>query len=134
MPSPEDYRSLHGSLIEDFYGKTFYYHGLYGDASELVTTIDENRVNSLENLSTALMEMRSHWSNFQSFMAGDLLDRTVRSKRVYRAGTFGIQRFTTDLDRTNYIGEAILDDRAHLQYLKIYGLSKAQTRRIICLK
>ena len=69
-------------------------------------------------------------------MAGDLLDRTVKSKRVYQAGSFGVQRFITslDLDRTNYIGEAILDDRAHLQYLKIYGLSKGQTRRIYCLQ
>ena len=136
VPTPEDYRALHGSLIEDFYGETFYYHGMYGNASELVATIDEDRINSLEDLSTALSQMRSHWFDFQSFMASDLLDRTVKSKRVYQIASFGVQRFITDLafDRVNYIGEAILDDRAYLQYLKIYGLSKAQTKRIHCLQ
>jgi len=136
VPTPEDYRALHNSLLEDFYGETLYYHGLYGTASNLETAIDEGTVDNLEGLAKALLKMRSQWSDFQGFMAGDILNRELQSKRVYSAGSFSLQRFITDLstEQNNYIGEAIIDDFAHLQYLKIYGLSKAQTKRAYLLK
>ena len=136
VPTPEDYRALHHSLLEDFYGETLYYHGLYGTASNLETAIDEDTVDNLEDLAKALLKMRSQWSDFQGFMAGDILNRELQSKRVYSAGSFSLQRFITDLstEQNNYIGEAIIDDFAHLQYLKIYGLSKAQTKRAYLLK
>lgn len=136
VPTPEDYRALHTSLLEDFYGETFYYHGLYGNASELKTTIDEDTIHNLTDLQNALMQMRAEWSSFQGFMADDLLNRAIEAKQVYTAGSFSLQRFITDLnlEQKNYIGEVIVDDLSELQYLKIYGLSIAQTRRAYLLQ
>ena len=136
VPTPEDYRALHSSLLEDFYGETLYYHGLYGEARDLIATIDESTINDFEDLEIALIKMREDWSSFQGFMAGDLLKRSITAKRVYTAGSFSLQRFITDLslEQNNYIGEAIVDDRTNLQYLKIYGLTKVQTKRAYLLQ
>ena len=136
VPTPEDYRVLHTSLLEDFYGETFYYYGLYGAAHALKTTIDEATIDTLADLKNALRQMRTDWAAFQGFMANDLLNRPIQSKRVYTAGSFSLQRFITDLSpkKNNYIGEAIVDDREQLQYLKIYALSNAQTRRAYLLQ
>jgi hypothetical protein len=136
VPTPADYRALHSSLLEDFYGETFYYHGLYGQATHLETTIDQDTILHLQDLATALGKMRGSWSNFQGFMAGDLLNRQIQAQRIYTAGSFSLQRFITDLslEQNNYIGEVIIDELGHLQYLKIYGLSKPQTKRAYLLK
>jgi hypothetical protein len=131
LPNPQDYRALHDTLLQDFYGETFYYYGLYGQAPALQMEIDTNQVNSLADLQTALQQLRRDWAAAHTMMAGELIDRPIQAERVYQAGPFSLQRFITDLDRiqTNYIGKAIVDDRGSLQYLKIYGLSAAQTRR-----
>ncbi len=136
VPTPQDYRVLHPSLLEDFYGETFYYHGLYGTASPLVSEVAEAKINSLADLELALQQIRHNWADFQGFMASDLLNRPIEAKRVYKAGSFSLQRFMTDLSLTdnNYIGETIIDDRGHLQYLKIYGLSKQQSKRAYLLQ
>jgi hypothetical protein len=137
VPTPDDYRALHTSLLEDFYCETLYYHGLYsGSAIQLKTTIDENTVNNLTDLHQALVKMRQEWAAFQSFMAEDLLARSINAQRVYTAGAFTLQRFITDLSRSshNYIGEAITDDRDRLQYLKIYGLTTSQSKRAYLLQ
>ena len=136
LPTPEDYRALHTSLLEDFYGEIFYYYGLYGAASDLEATIDEDSIHNLNDLQNALMQMRADWSSFQGFMADDLLNRSIETKQVYTASSFSLQRFITDLslEKNNYIGEAIVDDLAELQYLKIYGLSIAQTKRAYLLQ
>jgi hypothetical protein len=136
LPNPQDYRSLHDTLLTDFYGETFYYYGLYGNANDLKIEIDTRNINNLADLQSALQKLRQDWADVQSMMADALIDRPIISQPVYQAGPFSLQRFITDLDRnqTNYIGEAILDDRHHLQYLKIYGLSAAQTRRTYLLQ
>lgn len=136
VPTPQDYRALHTSLLEDFYGETFYYHGLYGTASHLISEIPEAKINTLEDLKQALQQIKNDWADFQGFMAKDLLNRSVEAKRVYQAGSFSLQRFISDLSLTgnNYIGETIIDDRGHLQYLKIYGLSKQQSKRAYLLQ
>jgi hypothetical protein len=136
LPNPQDYRSLHDTLLTDFYGETFYYYGLYGSANELKMEIDTNNIQDLADLQRALQKMRQDWAEVQAMMADELIDRPIQSQQVYQAGPFSLQRFITDLNQTqtNYIGEAILDDRHSLQYLKIYGLSAAQTRRTYLLQ
>ncbi len=136
VPTPDDYRALHNSLLEDFYGETFYYYGLYGNVSQLKVTLDANTIDNFSDLKNALQKMRSEWSNFQGFMAEDILNRDINAKRIYTAGLFSLQRFITDLSlsQNNYIGETIVDDLGHLQYLKVYGLSSKQTKRAYLLK
>jgi hypothetical protein len=136
LPHPEDYRDLHETLLTDAYGETFYYYGLYGQAQELKCSIEDQNIHNLADLRSALTKMCQEWSEVQSMMSADLLQRPIQSQQIYQAGAFSLQRFITDLDRTrtNYIGESIVDDNGDLQYLKIYGLSAIQTRRAYLLQ
>lgn len=61
-----------------------------------------------------------------------MLKRPVKSQQVYKAGSFTLQRFITDLDshQINHIGEAIVRDTGELEYLKTYRLSALQTKRV----
>jgi hypothetical protein len=134
-PTPEDYRALHSSLLEDFYGELLYYYGRTGTTARMELSMNETSIDSLETLKDALAQMRSEWADVQGFMAGNLLGRDVSAKRVYTAGSFTLQRFITDLrlKTENHIGEAIVRDNGQLEYLKTYRLSEAQTRRVYLL-
>jgi hypothetical protein len=136
VPTPEDYRALHSSLLQDFYSELIYEYGLYGRSTRIEAEIDESQVKDLETLGKALAIARSHWAEFQGFMASNLLGRPIESKRIYTAGGFTLQRFMTDLQlkSENHIGEAIVRDNGQLEYLKTYRLSEAQTRRVYLLK
>jgi len=135
VPTPEDYRALHSSLLLDFYGELLYYYGQHGSTTFMQPSIDEGKIDSIASLKQALDRMRSEWGEFHGFMAGDLLGRSVSAKRVYTAGNFTLQRFITDLrlKTENHIGEAIVRDNGELEYLKTYRLSEAQTRRVYLL-
>lgn len=132
---PDDYGALHRTLLEDFYGSLMFQYGLYATMSRMDASIDEAQVSSLADLRRELAGMRAEWSAFQEDMAHGLLGKKLRSERVYRAGPFQLQRFATDLDRSeeNHIGEAILRETGELEYLKTFRLSAAQTRRAFLL-
>lgn len=135
VPTPEDYLSLHNSLIEDFYGELLYQYGfLYTDTFPMDVSIDETKIQTLSQLRAAVTQMRSDWASFQGFMAEGLL-RGLQSQVVYSAGSFLLQRFITDLQlgKENHIGEAIVRDNGEIEYLKTYRLSAAQTRRVYLL-
>ncbi|MCF4970295.1 ARPP-2 domain-containing protein [Nostoc sp. CMAA1605] len=136
VPTPEDYRALHSSLLEDFYGELIYQYSLLYDTTwPMETTVDESKINSLADLRGAIVKMRQDWASFQGFMAEGLLQRQLNSQIVYTAGSFLLQRFITDLQpkQENYIGEAIIRESGELEYLKTYRLSEAQTRRAYLL-
>ena len=136
-PHPGDYRALHRTLLQDFYGELIYQYGLlYDDVLPLEVIINAGKISGLADLRAALGRVRSDWAGFQGFMAHDLLGRPVQSKRVYQAGPFTLQRFITDLNPAgeNHMGEAIVRDDGRLEYLKTYRLSAAQTRRAYLLQ
>jgi hypothetical protein len=135
-PNPEDYRALHFSLLQDFYGELLFHYGLYGGTVPLQAQVDQSQVNTLDELEQAIAELRTHWADFQGLMARDLLQRPIESQRVYTAGPFTLQRFITDLSLNgeNHIGEAIVRNNGELEYLKTYRLSAGQTRRAYLLK
>ncbi|MDJ0675906.1 MAG: hypothetical protein QNJ36_11080 [Calothrix sp. MO_167.B42] len=136
VPTPEDYRLLHTSLIEDFYGELLYEYGLLFDTTfPMDTSVDESQVHNLATLRTAINKMRSDWACFQGFMAEGLLKRSLQSKILYTAGPFFLQRFITDLDpkQENHIGELIIRENGDLEYLKTYRLSAKQTKRVYLL-
>lgn len=136
LPTPEDYRALHQSLLEDFYGELIYQYALMYDTNyPMDVSIDDGLINSLADLRQAVEKMLTHWAEFQGFMAANLLQRELQNKRVYTAGPFLLQRFITDLDpkQENHIGEAIARDSGEIEYLKTYRLSAAQTKRIYLL-
>ncbi|GHG90656.1 hypothetical protein [Comamonas sp. JC664] len=132
---PEDYRALHRTLVEDFYGGLLLQYGFLGDVPALGLTLDASRVASLGDLRGEVNRMRQDWADFHGFMAGGLFGANVTSTGVYKAGGFLLQRFHTSLDPTeeNHIGEAIVGTDGTLEYLKTYRLSSAQTRRAYLL-
>ncbi len=136
VSTPQDYRALHTSLIEDFYGELIYQYGLLYDTTfPMDLSVDESKINSLADLRSAIALMRSDWGSFQGFMASGLLQNLLRSQIVYTLRQFQMQRFITDLNPKgeNHIGEAIVRENGELEYLKTYRLSAAQTRRVYLL-
>lgn len=136
VPTPEDYRALHTSLLEDFYGELIYeYSRLYDTNFPMDVSVDDAKIHSLADLRSAIAKMRSDWGSFQGFMAEGLLQNQLRSQIVYTAGTFMLQRFITNLlpKGENHIGEAIIRENGEIEYLKTYRLSAAQTRRVYLL-
>lgn len=136
VPTPEDYRLLHTSLLEDFYGELLYQYGLLYDTTfPMDVYVDESKVDNLGDLRQAVQKMRSEWASFQGFMAEGIVGRRLQSKIVYNAGSFFLQRFITNLNpkEENHIGEAIVRENGELEYLKTYRLSAAQTRRVYLL-
>jgi hypothetical protein len=129
---PNDYRALHQTLIEDFYGELIYRYGyLYPHSVRMETTMDVQKISSLADIRQALENMRTEWANFQAGMAEGILERQVVSRHIYQIGPFQLQRFMTELElqQENHIGEAIVREDGTLEYLKTYRLSQAQVRR-----
>jgi len=135
-PHPDDYRLLHRSLLEDFFGELIYRYGwLYDSATHFESRIDPERVRSLTDLRSELERVRKDWSDFQHTLTQSIMGQRVQSQRIYRAGPFQLERFMTGLQPTeeNHIGEAIVREDGTLEYLKSYRLSAAQVRRAYLL-
>ncbi|MBC8102576.1 MAG: hypothetical protein H7Z41_08305 [Cytophagales bacterium] len=134
---PEDYRALHPTLLEDFYGDLIYQYGQFYDTTvPLSVAIEDKSIHQLSDLRAAADRVRAEWGAFHGFQAGDLIGRPASAQTLYSAGPFRIERFITDLDpaRENHIGEMIRrDGTGELMYLKTYRLSAAQTRRVYLL-
>jgi hypothetical protein len=141
VSTPEDYRALHYNLLEDFYGELIYqYASLYDSAYEMSLSIDASKITNLADLRSAVVTMRSDWASFhQGVMSTGLIGRELKSKTVYTAGCFELQRFITninsytDVNQENHIGEVIYRDNGELEYLHTYRLSDAQIRRVYYL-
>jgi hypothetical protein len=132
VPHPDDYRALHQSLIEDFYGELLYRYGwLYPDVAPAEASIDAAGVRTLADLREALAGMRRAWADFGALLAEGALDREVQAETVYTMGPFRLMRFlpSVRLHEENHIGEAIVRDDGTTEYLKTYRLSDAQARR-----
>ncbi|MFY2557986.1 ARPP-2 domain-containing protein [Corallococcus terminator] len=133
---PDDYRLLHRTLLEDFYGDLLLQYGYLLEAPELGLSLDAKRVSSVEDLRTEVARMRADWGAFHGFMAGGLFGVEVTSRKVYEAGPFLLQHFHTSLvpSEENHLGEVIVGPDGTLEYLKTYRLSAAQTRRAYLLQ
>lgn len=137
VPHPADYRLLHRTLIEDFYGELVYqYARLYKTVVPLTSEHTGARPQSLAELRAVFEQAQQQWRGLSELLAGRLLGCEVQSTRVYRAGDFLLQRFITRLrlEDDNHIGEAITRADGELEYLKTYRLSAAQARRAYLLQ
>jgi len=135
---PDDYRALHASLIEDFYGELLLHYGRLGyDAPENRVVLKDDGVETAETLRRSLAEARASWASFEVGMAAGLLGRAVDAQPVRHAGPFTLKRFLTGLEpaEEHHIGEAIVRNSTdELMYLKSYRLSAKQARRGQMLK
>ncbi|WP_224371065.1 ARPP-2 domain-containing protein [Hyalangium versicolor] len=138
LSHPEDYRVLHRTLLEDFYGELLLQYGFLEKVEPLGGSMDARRVSSLKDLRAEVERLRQDWADFlQEVMGGGLLRTHVSATPVYEAGPFTLERFVTSLEPSaeNHIGEMILrEEDGTIEYLKTYRLSAAQTRRAYLLK
>ncbi|MFE0590554.1 hypothetical protein [Micromonospora echinospora] len=130
---PDDYRALHPTLLQDFYGElVFHYAHLHPAVPDFTARLDDTAVASVADLRAQLAQARADWAAFHAVMAGGLLAAgRLTVTPVYRMGRFTLSRFLPafDPDRENHIGEMITDNAGRLAYLKTFRLSAAQTRR-----
>ncbi|OZV75167.1 hypothetical protein CA850_28985 [Micromonospora echinospora] len=130
---PDDYRVLHPTLLQDFYGELiFHYAHLHPAVPAFTARLDDTAVASVADLRAQLAQARADWAAFHTVMAGGLLAaERLTVTPVYRMGRFTLSRFLPAFDPTteNHIGEMITDDTGRLAYLKTFRLSTAQTRR-----
>ncbi|VTR98041.1 Uncharacterized protein OS=Anabaena variabilis (strain ATCC 29413 / PCC 7937) GN=Ava_0052 PE=4 SV=1 [Gemmata massiliana] len=136
-PHPDDYRALHDSLLQDFFGELIWqYAVMYPSLPPCAFPAAPELVRSLADLRDAVAVMRQEWAAFGRTAAAGLPDVPLKVEKVYEAGPFRLERFIGSLDPgdENHIGERIIAPDGSLQYLKTFRLSAAQTRRAYLLK
>jgi len=134
---PDDYRRLHRSLIEDFFGDLlFEYAMLYPDVPRAETQLDPARVTSLVDLRAQVDRARQEWDAYARMLADGLFKRPVHIESVREMGPFRLQRFLPELDPSEecHIGERIVRDDGSVEYMKTFRLSAAQVRRAYLLE
>jgi hypothetical protein len=136
-PHPDDYRALHDTLLQDFFGELIWqYAVMYPSLPPCEFPARPEAVRSLADLRAAVAVMRAEWAAFGRTAATGLLDLPVTAETVYETGPFRLERFVGSLNPSaeNHIGERIVAPDGSLQYLKTFRLSAAQTRRAYLLK
>lgn len=137
---PDDYRALHHTLIEDFYGDVLFHQASMENVASVDLELNLGRTNGnqrtdetidLGALEDAVGDVRRRWHDLAKQISTGLIDQPVTSEQVYRLSPFRLERFRTglDLETESHIGEAIVDKRGRIRYLKTFRLTKAQTRR-----
>lgn len=117
-PHPEDYATLHRTLLADFYGDLVFRHALTArDHGLRVPPIDAEAVHDLDGLRAEVRRVRERWAAAHGSWTDALFDRPVRAEGVYDFAPFSLQRFATGFDpkREEHLGELIVDDRGRLQ-------------------
>ncbi|QDY76432.1 ARPP-2 domain-containing protein [Streptomyces qinzhouensis] len=134
VPHPDDYRALHGTLMEDLYGELVYHYAYY---ARPVPTFearlgDGRNMRTLADLRAAARRAETVWRrDHDSVLAAGLLSGGYRFERVYTMDRFTLQRFLPGFvpGREQHIGELIRDHKGRTAYLKTFRLSEAQVRR-----
>jgi hypothetical protein len=132
VPCPDDYRALHRSLIDDFFGELLVRYGyLFPEAPPVAAPIDAAKVASLDDLRAAVEGMRRDHRAFTELLTGEAVGRPIEAELVYALGPFRLDRFLTSLrlHEENHLGERVLRDDGTVEYLKTFRLSDAQARR-----
>lgn len=138
VPHPDDYRKLHHTLIEDFYGEILYYYSLYSKEVPVLTmALPEKKISSTDDIRRSIEGIRKELGLFKKeCMANSLFGRDLTVETLYKTGRFSLKRFIPELKlySDNHIGEFIISDTGSLEYLKTYCLSKQQTKRAYFLQ
>lgn len=134
---PIDYRLLHTSLLEDFYGELFYHYSyLVPELAPAYATINAQSIRTTNDMRAALRSMRNDWAEFTKNLTQGIVNIPLRRQRIYQMDTFGLERFTTSFKphEENHIGEVITNKDGTIEYLKTFRLSDAQVRRAYLLE
>ncbi|MEU6021915.1 hypothetical protein [Micromonospora sp. NPDC047134] len=130
---PDDYRTLHPTLLQDLYGELlFHYAHLYPAVPDFTFRLDETAIAGIADLRAQLTRVAADWRSFHTLMTEGLFAaQRLTVTPVQRMGRFTLARFLPAFypDADNHIGETITDETGRLVYLKTFRLSAAQTRR-----
>jgi hypothetical protein len=133
---PDDYRRVHLSLLEDFFGELLYtYAMLHPEAPTARVDFGGEGVRDVDDLARRVVDVRAQWTAYTSSLTTGLFAREVRAETVRRMGRFTLERFlpTFELDEEHHIGERIVRADGTLEYMKTMRLSQAQVRRAYLL-
>lgn len=134
---PDDYRKLHLSLLEDFFGELLYtYALLYPESPRAESRIDPRAVTDLDHLAREMDRVRTDFRHYTELLAQGLFERPAHTETVRDLGAFTLQRFYPDFDPREecHIGEQILRRDGTVEYMKTFRLSHAQVRRAYLLE
>lgn len=135
--SPEDYRRLHATVLEDLFGDLVErYALLYPEAGRVEAELRGDGARDVADLRAALARVRDEWAEYtRDVLASGLVGKDVTAERVYRPGKLVLERFVTDLrpGGENHVGERLVREDGEVLYLKTFRLNEAQTRRAYLL-
>jgi hypothetical protein len=134
VPHADDYRLLHKTLVEDFYGELILQYSRYHHAVpalDLAPPEPTVPLGSLAELAACLATAQSRWAHDSQLYTAGLLGRRITSSRVHQAGPFTLSRFLTGLadDHENHIGELITREDGTVEYCKTFRLSDRQVQK-----
>lgn len=134
-PRPKDYAKLHESLLRDCYPSYLVHYG-YLREGRASFSLDAERVTDPESLAVEFQRALSRTREEEALRLDGLLGRSLDSEKLHKAGPFTVERFIAELDLEgdNYCGEAITRKDGGVEYLKLYHLSRAETRRLFLLQ
>ncbi len=133
VPHPDDYRTLHATLLQDLYGELVHQYAYYAQSvREFRAALRDDEIGSLADLRAAAREQSRDWARtHDSTMAGGLLDASYEFRQLRRMGRYRLVRFLPPFERQReqHIGEAVTDLKGRVAYLKTMRLSENQIRR-----
>ncbi|WP_066950541.1 ARPP-2 domain-containing protein [Streptomyces lushanensis] len=135
VPHPDDYRTLHPTLVEDLYGELVHQYAFFGaPVAEFEARIRDGRhLETLADLRAAARAQERAWSEtHEAVLTRQFLSTSHSFERVYRMGSYELHRFLPPFNRggqEQHIGELINDHKGRTAYLKTFRLSDAQVRR-----
>lgn len=139
LPHPDDYRAMHETLLNDFYGELLAQYALmYSSVAPAMAVPDANTVQTVADLRTVAVGLRADWSQYGKTLAAGLGEsRPLQTQTVREMGPFRLSRFLTDLDLSseNHLGEAVTrNSTGETLYAKSFRLSASQTKRVYFLQ
>ncbi|PWI13291.1 hypothetical protein DI272_03445 [Streptomyces sp. Act143] len=133
VPHPDDYRTLHPTLVQDLYGDLVHHYAtLMPPVADFRARIADAGIRSPAELRAAAVAQTEQWEEFHdATMAAGLVEQESVWQPVRRMGRFTLSRFLPEFrpKRDNHIGEAITDEHGRTVYLKTFRLSENQVRR-----
>lgn len=130
-PHPDDYARLHETLLTDQYADHLIHYGFLRYAKNPELALHLPAVIDLDSLAVEFARVTSAERDMERYRLTEIEGRALDAQTVYRTGVFSLQRFVTRLgEADNFAGEAILRQDGTLEYLKLFRLSRGQTRRL----
>jgi hypothetical protein len=130
-PHPEDYAQLHESLLCDHFADYLIHYGYLRYAKRQDLPLNAAAIVDLDSLSREFARAKAAESAKEVYRLGAIEGRELETQTVYRTDRFTLERFVTQLQGAdNFAGEAIVREDGTLEYLKLFRLSRGQSRRL----